>query len=288
MTAPDLAAHGIYLRHDRPGEHRTACPACAKGKGDTALAVRIEPDGHAIWRCWRCDFTGTTKRREASASWRPRQPVAPDPAVLIEQERRRRLARATWRQSEPITGGLPFDYLTKRRGITHWNCDRLRWHPYCPWEGSADGCLVACVNDAITGYVTAIWRIKPVMTGKVERRGLGPVKGNAARLFWAGDGDRLAIAEGVEDALAFHQLTGWPTWAALSAGNMAELILPTRFTRVVIVQDNDEPDSRGRRAGPEAAQALAHRLLAEGRAVEIKKPKNAKDANDALRQRSVA
>src|SRR3954453_6707023 len=125
------------------------------------------------------------------------------------------------------------------------------------------------------------------MEGKVERMGLGPVKGNASQLFWP-EGDEVAITEGTEDAIAFHELSGLPTWAALSAGNMAALILPTRFRRVTVVQDNDPPDERGRRPGPDAAQALARRLIAEGRSVEIVRAVAQKDANDVLLARSTA
>ena len=73
----------------------------------------------------------------------------------------------------------------------------------------------------------------------MERRGLGPMRGNAARLFHA-PGPRLVIAEGVEDALAAHELTGLPAWAALSAGNMAALILPEHLREVLILADRDK------------------------------------------------
>ena len=211
---------------------------------------------------------------------RPTRPVSRPQAPDLEAERRRELAQEIWRESEIVPSGLPTEYLTLRRGITRWDPDRLRWHPECPWERGAVGCLVVCVNDHRTACTTAIWRIRPAMAGKVERKGLGPMKGNAARLFWAED--EVAITEGVEDALAFHQLSGLPTWAALSAGNMAELVLPARLRRVVIVQDNDEPNRFGKRPGPEAAQALGGRLRAEGRKVELLRPEVGKDANDLL------
>jgi hypothetical protein len=195
---------------------------------------------------------------------------APDPGT----ERRRELAQEIWRQSETIADGLPFDYLTRRRGIAIWDPDRLRWHPACPWGNGTAGCLVACVNDHATSCTTAIWRIRPVLEGKVERRGLGPVKHNAARLFQA-EGPELVLAEGVEDALAAHALTGLPAWAALSAGNLGDLILPARFREIAIYADADA-------VGTAHAAALARRLQHEGRAVRLRRPRWAKDANDIL------
>jgi hypothetical protein len=276
---PSLADHGIHLRTHRPGEHRTACPECAAGKhrpGDTALAVRVDADGSAVWCCFRCNWTGATGAEQDPGRRSPSRPRPrpPEPPPDPEAERRRQRAQELWRQTETVPDGLPFDYLTRRRGITVWDGDRLRWHPACPWQGGTAGCIVACVNDHATSYTTAIWRIRPTMDGPIERRGLGPVKHNAARLFWA-SGNELLIAEGVEDALAAHALTGLPAWAALSAGNMAELILPERFREVTIFADADT-------VGIGRAAALARRLQREGRVVRLRRPRWAKDANDIL------
>jgi phage/plasmid primase-like uncharacterized protein len=144
------------------------------------------------------------------------------------------------------------------------------------------GCIVAPVTDHASGYVRAIWRIRPVLEGQVERRGLGPMKGSVARLF-AAPGPQLIIAEGVEDALAAHALHGLPAWAALSAGNLAELLLPPRFKEVLILADKDEPDANGRRIGLDSAHQLARRLRAEGRHALVRKPKALKDVNDVLK-----
>src|SRR3954469_22682415 len=56
-----LADHGIRLRRETPGEHRTASPRCAEAKHrprDDALAVKLEPDGGATWTCHRCNWKG--------------------------------------------------------------------------------------------------------------------------------------------------------------------------------------------------------------------------------------
>jgi DNA primase len=252
-----------------PGKQRFICFGCgAKGDAiDFVAAIERVSKGEAIKRLR--EIVGDERAKPARPAERPPPPDA-------RAKKNRELAQEVWRQTETIADGLPFDYLTRRRGITVWDCDRVRWHPRCPWQGGTAGCIVCPVTDHATGYTTAIWRIWPSMTEpmKGRRMGLGPAKGSAARLFWA-ESDELLIAEGVEDALAAHQLYGLPAWAALSAGNMGALILPARFRRVLIVPDNDPP-------GLDGAQRLARRLVGGGRRVEIQKPKNAKDANDVL------
>jgi putative DNA primase/helicase len=285
-----LIAGGIHLKSHRHGEHRAACPECAKSKrrpSDAALAVRIDDLG-AMWLCHRCGWKGAVRPSPNGPSpghRHPVEPAPPDPVI----ERKRELAQETYRQSEPITGGQPFAYLTECRGITVWDRDRVRWHPACPAKLDEDGtvlwrkgCIVCPVTHHATGCVTAIWCIQPVMVGKVPRWGLAPVKGHAARLFDA-PGPQLVVAEGVEDALSAHILHGIPAWAALSAGNMVELILPPRFKEILILADKDEPDANGRRIGLDNAHKLARRLRAEGRHVLVRKPKALKDANDVLR-----
>ena len=195
----------------------------------------------------------------------------------------REAAQEIWRQARPL--GLPNTparkYLARRR-ITSWPMEAIRFHPQCPFGHDRAPAIIAPVNDCHNALVVGVWRIRLTLDGeKVNRLGLGPTKGNCSRLWWI-EGDELAIAEGVENALAFTQDTGRPCWSALSAGNMGELILPDRFRRVVIVQDNDLPDHRGLRPGPDAAQRLANRLRSEGRHVRIVAAIGAKDANDVL------
>ena len=283
MTA--LAEFGIVLRRETPGEHRAPCPECARTKqrrGDDALAVRIEPDGGGTWLCHRCGWAGGfgPERREAVAK-RPlrrlRHPP-PEPEPDPQAERNRERAQEVWRQAGSVPlGGIARAYLVERRRITTWDPDRLRWHPECPWRGGTAGCLVAPVNAAVGGLVVGVWRIRPVLAGEVERRALGPMGGNCSRLVQA-DGPVLAITEGAEDALAYHELSGVPAWAALCAGNMAQLALPERFREVHVVADADP-------VGMEKAAELVRRMRAEGREARLIKPLHHKEANDVLRAR---
>jgi hypothetical protein len=289
-----LAGAGIHLKRYGCGEHRTACPACVQAKrraGDQALAVRIGPDTSACWVCHRCRWTGGLKPKQAP-SYRPsrrREPCS-EPPLDLEAERKAELALAIWHAAEPVDleRHWPAALYLASRGLTAWDQDRLLFHEACPFGRETAPALVAPVNCHRTGYVVGVWRIRLTTDGeKVGRFGLGPMKGRASRLFWA-EGPELIVAEGIEDALAAHTLTGLPAWAALSAGNMGELVLPERLRRVLILADNDEPDSKGRMAGLEGAHKLARRLRAEGRHTVVRKPIAAKDCNEVLRAGRVA
>jgi putative DNA primase/helicase len=85
-----------------------------------------------------------------------------------------------------------------------------------------------------------------------DRLTFGPYKGSACRLFKP-TGDTLAVAEGVETALAFYTLRKVPTWATFGAANLAAFEPPAGVRRLVIAADGDAP-------GMEAAQALFDRL----------------------------
>ncbi len=65
---------------------------------------------------------------------------------------------------------------------------------------------------------------------------LGPCKGGAVPLVPAGP--FLADTEEIEAPLSFVQVTGIPTWAALSAGGIGRPILPAEVSEVVIAADN--------------------------------------------------
>lgn len=93
-----------------------------------------------------------------------------------------------------------------------------------------------------------------------------PIHGAAVRLF--DPTDTLGIAEGVETAVAAHELFQIPTWAVLSTSGMESFQPPATVKRLVIFGDND-----ANFAGQKAAHALANSLSSnDDLALEIQIP----------------
>lgn len=114
----------------------------------------------------------------------------------------------------------------------------------------------------------------------------GALAGAACRLFPVGADGRLALTEGIETAIAVHQLTGLPVWACISAGGLRSVVLPDTVREVLIYGDNDLPDNQGRNAGKLAALAAGERFIKEGRKCRIYLPPVAgADWLDVLNQR---
>jgi phage/plasmid primase-like uncharacterized protein len=107
-----------------------------------------------------------------------------------------------------------------------------------------------------------------------NKMSLGPCKSGAVPLAPAGR--LLAVTEGIETGLSCMQVTGIPTWAALSTGGVRGLVLPSNVEEVIIAADPDIPGIR-------AAHEAARRWLAEGRQVRIARPPAGRDFNDLLR-----
>jgi putative DNA primase/helicase len=93
----------------------------------------------------------------------------------------------------------------------------------------------------------------------------GATRGAAIRLSTVTDS--LAVAEGIETALAVYIATSMPAWATVSAGGMAALKLPESIRKVYIMADLDRSG-----AGELAARELAMRLTMQGRDARLVLP----------------
>lgn len=116
----------------------------------------------------------------------------------------------------------------------------------------------------------------PVPSPKKLMPAAGDTTGSAIRL-WPVSAS-MGIAEGVETALACHQLFGIPTWAAISSGGLERFIPPEGIQELMIFADRDSSYT-----GQAAAFALAKRL-AQTTAIRVRVslPDNMGDFNDQL------
>lgn len=138
-------------------------------------------------------------------------------------------------------------------------------------------------------------------TGKMA---YGPMKGGFIPLTRSPLRSTLAITEGIENGLSVAQAKPeWSVWAAYSASNFSNLVIPPAVTRLVLCGDSDSKpakDAQGnvrlKEDGTElkpadealarAAQLHADVAADAGRPlqVEIWRPAPGKDANDMLRE----
>ena len=93
--------------------------------------------------------------------------------------------------------------------------------------------------------------------------------------------EELGVAEGIETALAAHELFKVPVWSALTAGGVKSFVPPRGLLRLHIYADND-----ANYVGQLAAFDLAHRLQRDGITVEVHVPEIAdSDWLDVLNER---
>lgn len=109
------------------------------------------------------------------------------------------------------------------------------------------------------------------------------VNGCAVRVFDLDGSSVLGVAEGIETAIAAHELAREPipVWACLSANVMREFEPPEGVKLVRIFGDNDEGYD-----GQAAAYALAKRLAHKGINAEVYIPKRPGDWLDVLNRRT--
>jgi putative DNA primase/helicase len=145
----------------------------------------------------------------------------------------------------------------ERRGLSTFP-DVLRGHrrlAYIDDDGEFRGCFPAMLAPVV-GPEGDLRSIHRTYVGDVPKRKklLSQVgTGAAVRLFEPTD--ELGIAEGIETAIAAHELFGVPIWATISATIMESFEPPAGVRRLIIFGDHD-----AKFGGQKSAYTLAHRL----------------------------
>ncbi|MFO1432767.1 MAG: toprim domain-containing protein [Candidatus Competibacteraceae bacterium] len=259
---------------DREGQGTFYCNQCGSGDG-FHLLERVHGwsfrDALQAVAHWLGMVTTGTVVQPRLQRLPPRVPLPATPVDPVETDRRRQRLQQVWDESLPVgrREAEPLrDYL-RWRGLTPpIYPDSLRLHPSLPYFDAAgarqgDYPTMIALGVGATGqpvtlhrtYLTATGVKAPVRT--VKKLMAYPadrvLSGGAIRLFPAGA--VLGIAEGIETALAVHQATGLPIWAAGSAALLQPIVIPAEVRTVLIWADRDCGE-----AGQRAAAALIARL----------------------------
>lgn len=256
---------------------RAPCPQCNKGPRDRALSTTTDERG-TVSHCFRCGYV-----KAENLERRPLEPVRSAPPKSTEPLEWSARAQAIWDRTVPLRGTVGEVYLRHRGCILPPADSDLR---FIPASDKYPPSLCARVTDAETNAPMTLHFTRLAADGR------GKAGGEQDKLLLAGHRKRggvvrlwsdgsvthgLALAEGIESALAAAHLFQ-PVWAAIDAGNMAQLLVLPGIEALTIYADHDE-------AGLKAAKECARRWHDAGREVHIRAPRAAgADAADVSRE----
>lgn len=185
-----------------------------------------------------------------------------------------------WEQAKPVRyRDAVHSYLTNR-GL-YIGCKKkdfsaeLRCHrgmPYLSKEDGSEGLaypvmLARVVNRhgiVINMHRTYLQEGFKASVENPKKMMAGEYKGGVVELQPVTE-ETLGYAEGIETALAAHELFCMPVWATLTAGNMAQLDwVPEKVRKIRIFADNDASHT-----GQKAALEFARRWILRGKEVEV-------------------
>jgi len=205
-----------------------------------------------------CEFIRGTKQEYKKMT----EQIKPDPMIKLK------FVHGGLSKVKP---GDPVDTYLKSRGLTTEGLSGIFTHLNLPYYGGwVDGKKVHGVFKAmvsrIASYQLESYHITyldndckqiSIAPAKIILTPRNTITGCAVRLFEIKDS--LAVAEGIETALAVQNHEGTPCWATISANGMIKLEIPEQIKTLFIYADNDESFT-----GYSAAYQLAKRAHSQG------------------------
>lgn len=270
---------------------RSGWTACCPAHDDQQPSLSLREDnGRLLWKCHAGCSQEDVGRKLRDMGLQGRDLVQDahlrySSKDAIRQINRIDAAQRIIAECQPAKGTLVEAYLNSRSIIAV--PAQLLFHPdlyHSP--GQNFPAMVARIFDPITrkpaGSIHRTWLSHDGL-GKAlitpEKKMLGPCAGGVVILGNHIEGQTVLVGEGIETVLSGMQSTGFLGLAALSAGNLERLVLPSSLNDIIILADNDESG-----VGLKSARVLANRMNKNGCSVRIATPPFNGDMNDLLRK----
>lgn len=277
QPCPFCGGRDRYRFDDKNGYGTYYCSQCGPGDG-FAFLMQLRgcglPEARAEAERHMSKLTDADLKNSIPHLRKPVKKPRPLPQTMID-----RVMEGT-QQISP--GDVAYRYL-RNRGLrriptslyTHkalYDPDTRTHYPGMVAEVvDAEGRIVSLHRTFLTsdGHKASIAAPKRLMTPTTT------VKGAAIRLWRPGP--TLAVAEGIETAIAVAERFGVPAWATISAYGMERLVLVPGISHVLVCGDHDESYT-----GQKAAYTLAHRLVQAGLKATVYIPPQPGDWLDML------
>ncbi len=226
------------------------CPVAGHGKGrgdvNPSLSISAGDRAELLVHCFAgCDpIDIIASLRELSGGiGEERSHVPSAQASSFRSKTTSHAARSIWNRGTLLSASVAEVYL-RSRGLSATSPE-LRFlhgerHPL--FKDRCLPTLLAALRGG-DGRITAVQRTYLTSSGEKAhicpaRTSIGRLDASAVQLTPASQ--TLGLAEGVETALAAHQLFGVPVWAACGA-RLHRVALPPSVRRVILFADNDAP-----------------------------------------------
>lgn len=264
-----ICPHCSHAR--QPHNRKLKCLSVVSGPAQLADKSFLQA-GSAVWHCYHCGWAGSIGAP---------LPESRTPTIIKTREDAERAAKLAaakrvWNAAGPLIGTRGERYLRVARAISApLDYADLRFHPACPLSPyKPDGArtcpaMLTAIRANSAQIGTHITLLRADGGGKADIKKARLIVGamGGGFILLGRVTDAAVIGEGIESSLSASDALGLPAIAAISAGNMAKLILPDTLRRVVIAFDRDVSG-----VGEAAAHELARRCIFEGRDVELAPP----------------
>lgn len=252
---PTCGGKDRFRFDNKEGDGTFYCSRCGAGDG-----LRL------VMNFLSCDFKAACRKVDEllPASTQKRVDQGPTDA------QRAKKLRTIWKNTAPTRQGDAVHAYLANRMLTPspiMRCGKLQFFDEQLGVAEVYDTMAVPVtrgNTAVGMHVTALENGRKASITPCRRtfRGATTVMGGAVRLFAADE--TLAVAEGIETALAVQKLYGTPCWSVLSASGMEAFEIPETVKTLRIFGDNDSSFT-----GQKAAHTLAYRARQAGFSVEV-------------------